>query len=244
MRQTDVQRSSSSSSVVNIKLPQISEQVSTSIWEQSCSLAGGVGLEQTGHQLNETSGPPLISPTSPRPWGEENSTYLCGPPAANPGPVDCVLRRGLGYLKHHWTDNAHFTIWSFPPQPQMPETLFQREEKNPYISRPYGTGSWLSLWSWNRLQVRSAGFQMTVEEADSADRRSIQCPTPWQREQIPIYLLSYMSSQACCCAPVLPGSTSILAVGLQQHASLNAMKVILSSGTRNPNTILFDKASH
>lgn len=44
-------------------------------------------------------------------------------------PADCMLRRGLGYLKHHWTDNAHFTIWSFPPQPQMPEILFQRKEK-------------------------------------------------------------------------------------------------------------------
>lgn len=55
---------------------------------------------------------------------------------------------------------------------------------------------------------------------------------------------SYMSSQACCCVPVLPGSTSTLAVGLQQHASFNAMKVILPSSNKNPNTILFDKASH
>lgn len=58
----------------------------------------------------------------PGPGDRSSSTHLCGPPAANPGPAD------LGYLKHHCTDNAHCTIWSFPPQPQMPETLFQRNE--------------------------------------------------------------------------------------------------------------------
>lgn len=88
-----------------------------------------------------------------------------------------------------------------------------KEKKKPYISRPYATGTWLPLWGWTWLQVGSAAFQKTREEPDSADRWSKQCPAPWQREQIPIYLLSYMFSQACCCVPVLPGSMSILLWG-------------------------------
>lgn len=57
------------------------------------------------------------------------------------------------------------------------------------------------------------GLQVSRREGKNQTRlisevNSVQIP--WQREQIPTYLLLYMSSQAYCRVTVLPGSMCIL----------------------------------
>lgn len=145
--------------------------------------------------------------------GDKNkSTHLCGSPAAS--AVGCVLGRGLGYLKHHWTGNAHFTIWSFPPQPQMPKTLFQRKERiHTFLVHMLLGAECLSEAEpgyRSGLQVsRRQGKNQMIGEVNSVQHHGNE------NKFLTICFHSYMSSQACCCVPVLPGSTSTLAVGLQ-----------------------------
>lgn len=180
-RETDVESSSHPLSEIIIKLPQIFEQLSTSIWEQFCVLAGRLAKRPPARWKPRTIPdlPQTLFPPTRRSWeshyGVEQLRRLSpalgteeaavAPPSlvalrAEQGaapisvglllltqgckpqrPADTMLRRALGYLEHHWTGKAHFTVWSFPAQPQMPETLLKKKKKK--------TIKFLSICYWD-----------------------------------------------------------------------------------------------
>lgn len=60
------------------------------------------------------------------------------------------------------------------------------------------------------LEVRAAGYRSEGKHCTWLIGEVNSVQTPWQREHIPTYVLLYMSSQACCCVTLLPGSTCVL----------------------------------
>lgn len=106
-------------------------------------------------------------------------------------PADSMLWCGLGYLEHAWRDNTHFTAWSFPPQPQMPETLIKSIKLLPIC---YWDPTAIRGWTWS--QVRAAALQKRGKEWLIGEGTNAQ--TPWQRELTPTYVVLYVSSEACC----------------------------------------------
>lgn len=117
-------------------------------------------------------------------------------------PAGSMLRWGLGYLKHAWRDNAHFMVWSFPPQPWMPETLI----KSIKLSICCWDLTTHPGWAWP--QVRAAGLQKRGKEPDEPDRWSNQCPNTMATRTN-----SYLSGFIHFLSSLLPGSMCILLWG-------------------------------